>query len=159
MTIYLKYDGIDGEVTESKHPKWIEVNSFQFGVGRGISSPTGGSANREASIPSVSEITVTKQLDASSIKLVQAALAGEGKKVTIDFVTAGTGKEPVVYAQYELEGAMVSGYSVSSGGDRPSESLSINFTSFQYKNIGGKTDNTSGTPVFVKYNLGEAKVG
>ncbi len=35
MPIYLKYDGIDGDVTAEGHEKWIELNSFQWGVGRG----------------------------------------------------------------------------------------------------------------------------
>jgi hypothetical protein len=38
----------------------IDLNSFSWGIGRGISSPTGGSADRESSAPSVSEIVVTK---------------------------------------------------------------------------------------------------
>ncbi len=38
-------------------------NAQQFGVGRGISSPTGGSADREGSTPSVSEVVITKSTD------------------------------------------------------------------------------------------------
>src|SRR5215469_505769 len=46
--------------------KPIEIESFQWGVGRGISSPTGGSADRESSAPSVSEIVITKAVDKAS---------------------------------------------------------------------------------------------
>ena len=40
MPIYVKYGTIAGNVTESGHTGWVEVNSFQWGVGRGIGSPT-----------------------------------------------------------------------------------------------------------------------
>ena len=49
MPIYIKYGDIKGDVTAEGHKDWIEVNSFQWGVGRGISSPTGGGADRESS--------------------------------------------------------------------------------------------------------------
>ena len=71
MPIYMKYDGIDGDVTAEGHEKWIELNSFQWGVGRGISSPTGASADRESSAPSISEITVSKMQDAATTKLLE----------------------------------------------------------------------------------------
>ena len=66
MPIYMKYnDGaVKGDVTAEGHEAWIECNSFQWGVGRGISSPTGASADRESSAPSVSEIVVTKPSEA-----------------------------------------------------------------------------------------------
>jgi len=39
-------------------------NAAVFGVGRGISSPTGGSADRESSAPSVSEVVVSYEIQA-----------------------------------------------------------------------------------------------
>jgi hypothetical protein len=60
MPIYIQFGSIPGEVANTGHEKWIEINSFQWGVGRGSPSPTGGSAGRESSTPSVSEIVVKK---------------------------------------------------------------------------------------------------
>jgi hypothetical protein len=60
MPIYVQYGSIPGEVADTGQLKWIEINSFQFGVGRGVSSPTGGKASRESSTPSVGEIVVKK---------------------------------------------------------------------------------------------------
>ena len=54
MAIYMQYPNIPGAVTEEGHKGWIEINSFQWGVGRGISTPVGRAENREASMPSVS---------------------------------------------------------------------------------------------------------
>ena len=77
MPIYMQYEKIEGDVTSASHEKWIELHSFQWGVGRGISSKTGRGADREASAPSISEITVTKSQDKSTTKLLDEALQGE----------------------------------------------------------------------------------
>ncbi len=158
MPIYVKYKdlGVKGDVTESNHKNWIEVSSFQWGVGRGISSPTGASADRESSAPSVSEITLTKSQDISTVGLLTEALQGDGVKVTIDFCR--TNKDQMdVYLTIELENVMISGYSVSSGGDRPSESISLNFTKIMMKGTQMKTDGSAAEPANISYDLATAK--
>ena len=80
MPIYVKYGDIKGDVTAEGHKGsdgWFEVQSFQWGVGRGISAPTGKNVDREASAPSVSEITMTKSMDIASYRLLDEALQGE----------------------------------------------------------------------------------
>ena len=158
MAIYMKYEGIDGEATHDAHKKWIDIGSLQFGVGRGISTPSGSTANRESSEPSVSEVVVTKQMDGSSSKLFTESLTGAaGKKVEIHLVS--TGSPGNTYAEYILTGGLISGYSISSGGDRPSESISINFTKIEYKHIPYDQGNKAGTPVTVSYDLATTKSG
>ena len=70
MPIYMKYGTkIKGESLAEGHKGtegWIEINSVQWGCSRGINTPVGGSGKREASAPSVSEITVTKLMDSTS---------------------------------------------------------------------------------------------
>lgn len=128
MTIYMKYGSIDGDVTASGFEKWIELNSFQWGVGRGIGSAVGGDANREASAPSISEVQISKQMDIASAQLLQDATGGTlNTKVTIKFATQ-TKNKLETFLVYELENCGISAFSTSSGGDKPSESLSLNFT-------------------------------
>jgi hypothetical protein len=48
--LYMKYSQITGGVTAHPHTGWMQVNSFQWGVGRGISAPPSGydlSANKQ----------------------------------------------------------------------------------------------------------------
>jgi type VI secretion system secreted protein Hcp len=158
MPIYVKYGAIQGDVTATGHEKWIEVNSFQWGVGRGISSPTGGSADREASAPSVSEIVVSKPTDVASTKLFDESLEGEGTDVVIDFCKTDKGKLET-YMTYTLTNTMVSGFSMSSGGDRPTETLSFNFTKIEFKNTAMGAANDTGSPDAVTYDLAAGKVG
>lgn len=156
MAIYVKYEGIDGEATHENHKKWLDVNSLQFGVGRAISTPSGSAANREASEPSVSNVTLSKLMDSASPKLFTESCTGAaGKKVEIHLVS--TGSPGNTYVEYTLHNALISGYSVSTGGDRPSESVSISFTKLEYKFIPYDDKNKAGTPVSVSYDLATTK--
>jgi type VI secretion system secreted protein Hcp len=159
MPIYMNYNSlaIPGDATESTHVGWIELNSFQWGVGRGISSPTGGSNDRESSAPSVSEITITKDQDVATVPLINESFQGEGQTVIIDFCKTDKGQLQV-YLTFTLTNTMISGYSVSSGGDRPSESLSLNFTKIEVKSTQMDATNADASPVVVTYDLGQAKV-
>lgn len=131
MSAYLKYGTtIKGESLAEGHKGsdgWIEIGSVQWGVGRGISTPVGAASKREASAPNVSEVTVTKMMDSTSPLLAQEALIGKAVTATIDLCETGADKLNV-YLTLELTNTMISGYSMSSGGDRPSESISLNFT-------------------------------
>jgi type VI secretion system secreted protein Hcp len=149
MPIYVNFDAIPGDVTTAGHELWIEVNSFQWGVGRGITSAAGGSADREGSTPSVSEVVLTKNTDAASTNFLRAAVGvgpgAEGKTVKIDFCKTDAA-QPEPYLQFELDNTLVSGYSMSSGGDRPSESVTLNFTKVTMNNIGMGAANETGQP-------------
>jgi type VI secretion system secreted protein Hcp len=157
MPIYMNYPNCPGDATADGHVAWIELNSFQWGVGRGISAPTGGAADRESSAPSVSEIVVTKDTDVASTKLLNEAYQGEGQKVTIDFCKTDQGSLEV-YLTLELEDVMISGISFSSGGDRPSESVSLNFTKVAFRNTGMTDTNAAASPDTVTYDIALAKV-
>jgi type VI secretion system secreted protein Hcp len=83
---------IKGDVTDTNHQKWIELSSFQWGVGRSIGSATSGSASREGSIPSISEIVVTKRMDSASPGLWTDSVAGQlNSTVNIVFTTTDQG--------------------------------------------------------------------
>jgi type VI secretion system secreted protein Hcp len=122
----MKFGDVPGDVTTQGFKDWIEMNSFQFGVSRGVSSGAGGST-RESSSPSISEIVVTKYFDKSSAKLYQDSVAGSfDTKVQIKMTT--TTKSTIeTFLTYDLSDCGVSSYSQSSGGDAPTESLSLNF--------------------------------
>jgi type VI secretion system secreted protein Hcp len=159
MAIYMKFgDTIKGEVTHDDHKDWIEIHSLSFGVGRAVMTPTGSAANREATQPSVSEITVTKTMDKASTGLFTQSVAGDDSNtVNIHFVA--TGSPGKTYAEYELTNVLVSGYSLSSGGDRPSESISLNFTKIEYKMSANTPSNQSDQPIIVSYDLATALKG
>lgn len=131
--IYLKYGDIKGNVTESGHKDWIELDSFQFGAGRGISSARGSGSNREANEPSLSEITVSKAWDPkSSALLLQEAVSGTlDHTAQLHFTTTGGNKQET-FLEIKLEQCGISGYSITGGrDDRPSETFSLNYAKIE----------------------------
>jgi len=152
----MQYKGIDGDATQSGFQNWVRLESFQFGVGRGINTQTGAALNREASEPSISEVTVTKLLDKASGPIMQnVCTEKKGQDCKIAFVTSGDPGEK--YLEYTLTNTLISGLSISSGGDRPTESLSLNFTKVEVNVIPLKTDNTGEGPFKFTYDIAEAK--
>ena len=153
MPIYMKYGEIKGQEKTKGFEEQVQCSSFQFGVGRGIGS-AGGGGHREASSPSVSEIVVTKMQDKSSTGFLQESLFGEGQKVKFSFTKTGAvGDAPQTYLTIELENALVSGYSLSSGGDQPSESISINFTKIVWNLLETDSKNKASKPATATWNL------
>jgi type VI secretion system secreted protein Hcp len=128
--ILLQFDPPEpkGDSIVEKHTDWIAIDSLQFGVGRGIGSSSGG-VDRETSNPSFSEIVITKQMDVASTQLMLEAATGKSiNKATFHFIQTG-GKDAAGqhYLEIILDKPLLSGWSMSSGGDRPSESISINY--------------------------------
>jgi type VI secretion system secreted protein Hcp len=133
--ILLKFaTAINGDSMVDSHDKWITISSLELNVGRAI-SVSGGGADRETSNPSFSELKLTKSTDIASADLFMQAICGKSLgKAEIHFLqTGGADKKQQVYLTIELTDAIVSSYSASSGGDRPSESFSLNFTQISYK--------------------------
>jgi type VI secretion system secreted protein Hcp len=148
----MNVDGVTGDVTATGHESWIEVSSFQWGVGRGITMPVGGSKDREAGVPSVSEVVITKISDVATADLLKKALTGDGVTVKFDFCMTGT-TQFTPYYQFELTNTLISGFSMSSGGDRPMESISLNYTEVQFSDYEISDKNDPGSPARVGYNL------
>ena len=165
MPIYMEYEGIKGSVTETGHKQWIDLESAQLGTHRNVKDPTGSNINREASVPSVSEIVVTKTQDDASADLFKAALCGTGKKVTIHFCRTAEGpNQPVkMYLEVVMENTLISSYNISghggAGSDRPMESLSLNFAKINYKAINTSVGASDTSPTTIMWDLGEAQGG
>ena len=125
--MYLQLDGIEGESTNETHPKWIEIDSMQWGESRPASA--GPSRAGVAGRTCASDIVVSKPLDKSSIGIMNnLALMGKAiPKAKVSFTT-NNGDSEQEYLLYELASVSVTGYSVASGGDRPSESVSLHFS-------------------------------
>jgi type VI secretion system secreted protein Hcp len=123
--VFMKYDGVDGSVQDTDHKKWILIESMSSPMTR-----AGGSASQ----PTFGPITITKELDKSSPKLMLTCATGiAGQGATIDFMeTLESGGERR-YLQYTLSDVLISSYSFhgkaepTSGDPIPTEQLSLNF--------------------------------
>jgi type VI secretion system secreted protein Hcp len=160
MAIYMNFNALSpkGNVTAEGYEDWIEVDSFNFGVGRAISMEAGAMANRESTRPSLSEVTVTKALDAASGGLFKASVVGdEGVNVEIHVVQTG-GNKVEKYAAYTLEDVIISSYSVTAAaGGPPQESLSLSFAKIEGDLTHADKTHKNTTNMRVGYDLTTAK--
>lgn len=158
MAIFMKFGNNNGEVDAKGYEKWVQCESFQWGIGRGIAAAgSGGGSKREASAPSVSEITISKTFDAFSPLALKEAIGGKGDKVDIHLTRTDDSGAHVAFQKYMLYECMMSGYSVSSGGDRPSESISLNFTKFDSEYIKIDDQFKTTTTGHVIYDIAKAQ--
>lgn len=159
MAIYMKVPGVDGAVTASGYEKWIELHSLQFGVGRSISQVVGSTSNREVSTPSFSDVTVSKETENASAGLLSdSILNSTGKKIEIAVVrTAGDKIEE--YLKYTLTDSLLTSFSMSSGGDVPSESISISYAHIEVSFTSRDAKGGVSGPVRVAYDLAKGTKG
>lgn len=161
MPWFMKYGKIDGEATRSGFEKWIPIDSVQFGAGRAVSTPVGDAARRESSAASVSEVTVSKTMDKSSTDLFHESIFNtKGVDCKLSLVRQDAKASEGAYFQITMKQAILSSYSTSSGGDRPAESLSINFVEVELAYTPQDDSGNLGTDVKrANYNLSTGKGG
>jgi type VI secretion system secreted protein Hcp len=135
----MKFGDIKGESTEDRHKDWIELSSYQWGVGRGNAGPTGSAVEREGRPPSVSEIVITKPTDASSPALRALSVRGGVRR---DVIIEETDPRGRVLIRYVLKDAMISSYSLSGGGARPMERLTLTVSRVERQAVPGTVEGT-----------------
>ncbi|MBO1358581.1 type VI secretion system tube protein Hcp [Acetobacter sacchari] len=159
MGIYLNFNSVQGDVTEKEHTGWIEVLDAQWSTSRSIRSAVGASTNRESSSAYVSEFTITKYVDKSSHELTTSAMTGAAvTNVEVDFTRTNQEGE-LTFRKIVMTDVIISSL-VNSGHnqDRPTETLSFNFTQIA---VTDTTEDDAGTPVnnkTVTFDLGLSKV-
>lgn len=135
MSIYMEFEGIEGNVTAAGFEGNIQLESMQWGAGRALSMETGRMSNREATRPSLSEVTVTKCADkASPLIFEQSCIGKEGKQVILRIAHTSDALE--TYLEYTLTDCLVASYSVGASGDGdPIETLALSYSSLELNYI------------------------
>ncbi|MBV8797727.1 MAG: type VI secretion system tube protein Hcp [Hyphomicrobiales bacterium] len=160
MGIYLRFDkgsDIKGDSTQQGfkgEDGWMNLNSFSWGLKRTFAKDQVGRAlNREAAQAHVTEVTVSKDVDASSGALLEAATIDfKGKECEIAFLRTGNPGEK--YLHFTLKNTLIKNLKVSGQGDqRPKEDLLLDFT---YVDIEVKTleeANVDGATMHITYDI------
>lgn len=135
-----------GDSLDAQYPKWISLGSAQMGVGRAVGISNGSVTT---SNPSISDVTITKMTDSTTPSFYTLVCGGTATVsqpipyVTIDFRKSGTTQ---VFYRLQMQNVYFDGVSTSSGGDVPSESLTLFFTKVSWSYVtydsGGKSQGT-----------------
>jgi type VI secretion system secreted protein Hcp len=144
---FLKIEGIDGESTDEKHKKWIEIEGFSWSATQ-PSSAASGTGARTAERVRVSDLSFNKMIDSSSPHLMLACCNGKHfSKVQMEVCEASESKHR--YLLVELENVIVSSYAPSGfkGGDKVGEAVGLNFGKIKWEYTPLGQDGKPGTKV------------
>jgi type VI secretion system secreted protein Hcp len=150
MPAYLKLPGIDGEVQEEEHVKWIEVDSVSMPIFRSISEGATG-AQRGKGETSLGDFVVVKQWDASTSLVAEAAARGkEFREVKIHLCSTINNKN-VCNLEIKLKNAIISGWNfVGNAAQKPmpTEQITLNYTKIDwiYKKFNEEGDEAGNFP-------------
>lgn len=149
--VFMKFDGVDGEVRDEVHPDSIQIESFSWGMSNPATT-TGGGAGAGKVI--MQDFHFVKLTDKSSPQLMTHCATGRHIPKVELFLRKSGGDKPVEYIKVTLEDVLISSYSASGAGtgDRPTESLSLNFTKITFSYQAQKADGSLDTPVLFTYN-------
>jgi len=146
VDMFLKMDGVEGESTDKTHGKEIDVLSWSWGASQSGSMAAGGGGG--AGKVSMQDLSITKHIDKSSPKLFEALATGKHLKEA-KLVLRSAGGSQVEYLVITLSDVLVSSYSTggSSGDDRPTESISLNFAQIKMSYVEQDTKGSAGAAV------------
>lgn len=156
VDIYLKLEDqkgpVDGESKDKEHDKWIEVQTFTWGMNNDGYAHFGGGAGKGK--VSMGDINITKELDCSTSTLMHHCATGEHfKKATFQFMKAG-GAKRVCYNEIILEEVFISSVSHGGGGGATlSENVSMNFAKITQKSTTQEKTGAKGADKEFFYDL------
>lgn len=131
VEIHLDIKGIQGESQTKSYEKKIDIFSYSLGASNPTSVGTGGGSG--AGKVSISSMSVQKVVDAATPDLFRACCSGKHFDTAKVTVREAGGDAPVEYVVMDMEQVFVDSVSwgASSGGDKPSESVSFSFATLK----------------------------
>jgi type VI protein secretion system component Hcp len=112
FALYLQVPGVTGGVTAPGFTGWISLLSYSLGSTKapGPKKPIG-------------TMQITKYVDSTSPWFFFNH--GSGKHILIMKLAVAGGKPANVYLQFTFKNTLISSYSISGGGDRPTETIAF----------------------------------
>jgi type VI secretion system secreted protein Hcp len=131
VEMFLDIKGVTGESQAKGFEKKIDIFSYSVGASNPSQVATGGGSG--AGKVSISSLSIQKILDAATPDLFRACCSGKHFDTAKITVREAGGDTPVEYVVMDMEQVFVDSLSwgAASGGDKPSESLSISFATFK----------------------------
>lgn len=142
VDFFLKIEGIDGESSDAKHGKEIQVLAWSFGETQGGSHGTGGGGGAGKVV--MQDFHFTMLTNIASTKLFLACANGEHIK-SAKLTCRKAGKEQQEFLTWTFSDLLVSSYQTSGSHTSdvlPTDSISLNFTKVE---IGYKVQKPDGT--------------
>jgi type VI secretion system secreted protein Hcp len=129
VDMFLKVDGVDGESTDDKHKKEIEVLSYSWGISQQRSASASSAGSLSSQRADFHDFSIVKAVDATSPKLALFCADGTHiKNIRLELCRSGGDKQP--YMEYKFTDVLVTGF--KPGGSGHGEALPLEEVSFTY---------------------------
>jgi|ERR1700675_2031259 type VI secretion system secreted protein Hcp len=159
---FLKLGDVKGESQDDKHKGEIDVFSFSFGANQPGSSAIGGQGAGVGKV-NFSEFGITKQIDASTPKLMLGCATGQHFPEAT-FTARRAGGTQSEYLKIKLTNVLISSYRTTSHGEGgatdsglkatlPIDVISLNFAKIEFNYKAQNPDGTDGANTQAIYNL------
>jgi type VI secretion system secreted protein Hcp len=150
---FLKIEGIPGESTNEKHADEIVVTSFSTGFMQPQSAAghaTGGGGGKTV----LRDLSITKLLDRATPLLMLKCAQGT-RLPTAVLTVLSPGERSFEDYKITMNDVVISSVSTvgSSTGDRPTETVTLNFKKIEWEYTPQKADGSPGTPVKGSWDL------
>lgn len=149
---FLKIEGIEGESTDAKHKKEIDVESWSWGESNSGTHAAGGGGG--AGKVQMQDFHFVMRVNKASPKLMLACATGQHiPKATLVCRRAGTQQQE--YLTIEFSDVLVSSYQTggSAGDIVPVDQISLNFAKIEFTYKEQKPDGTLGGAIKTGYDL------
>ncbi len=141
MPLYMRFQGLEGSVTQAGYEGCIEIDSFSWGFSVAVQTTVGSSGNRmSAGKITPGDVHIAKRHDPTTTDFLLMAMQGKAAKASI-IVTMpapkGKGGQAMPddkYMEYILSDAICTNYNTSAtaGGGQPMESIALNFSEINF---------------------------
>jgi type VI secretion system secreted protein Hcp len=141
--MFLKLDGIDGESTDEQHQKWIEIESFSWGVSNPttIGSGTGGGGAGRA-VPG--DFAVVMPFTAASPLIFKKCVSGEQYSTVLLSLRKTGSQTSQDYLKYEFGTVFTTKIEWSSSDDGPEEQVTFVYGTINVQYQPQRPDGTLG---------------
>jgi type VI secretion system Hcp family effector len=157
MTIYIKFDNIQGDVTHKQYKGYSVVQSMHLpGIHNGAQNQVGSSSYHQGGTPQFAPIQIIKPIDGITPNIFAAACNGHVyNEVTI--VEAGTHADETItpFLVTTLKNVRVADYSRAHQGQggHPKEMMSLTYSSISERLSGKHTNGSQQTSKAVGFDL------
>jgi len=150
---FLKIEGIEGESKSEGHEKEIDVLSWSWGLAQACSPVAGGGGTTCKA--NFSDASFQKRLDKSSPKLFLAVASGQHIPTAELFGSNVAIKGENEFLIIKMTDVLITSYQIggSSGGDIPTDSISLNYAKIEFSYRPQKADGTLDSPVKAGWDI------
>lgn len=155
VDMFLKIDDIKGESSDSVHVDEIDIMAWSWGMSN--SGTTHQGAGGGSGKVAVQDLSFTHYVDKASPNLMKLVCNGEHFSEAKLVVRKSGGTEPLEYMIITMKHGIISSLSTggSSGEDRLTENVTLNFAEFEMTYVPQKQDGSGDAELFAAWNIAE----